>query len=167
MPDISSSIFGVSASLLGDMLQESLSALVDTDFTGCEVARRSTSEDVAMFGSHCLRHWSSIQATLALSLEEAGLTGLCKGPGRGIGMRSIGAGLGIRCDLDRLTGASAAMWMARRLGIGKARHPDSGLLWIQHWVKDRDLSVTKSLGKANPSDALTNPLSGAEIRMHL
>ena len=84
-----------------------------------------------MRGSHCIRHWSSTQATLALSSGEAELGGIAKGLSHAIGLRSIAADLGISLSLRVRTDATAAMGMARRLGIGKVRHLDTGLLWIQ------------------------------------
>ena len=50
---------------------EHLDLFVDTDFAGCKITRRSTSGGVAMYGTHCLRHWSSTQPTIALGSGEA------------------------------------------------------------------------------------------------
>ena len=86
---------------------------VDTDFAGCRVTRRSTSGGVAMRGTHCLRHWSSTQSTVALSSGEAELGGIAKGLSQGIGLRSMGADLGISLSLELCTDATAAMGMCR------------------------------------------------------
>ena len=84
-----------------------------------------------MRGSHCIRHWSTTQATLALSSGEAELTGIAKGIAQAIGLRSIASDLGIQFSLKVRTDATAAMGMSRRLGVGKVRHLDTSLLWIQ------------------------------------
>ena len=120
-----------------------------------------------MYGKHCLRHWSSTQTTLALSSGEAEITGLCKGAAQGLGLKSVAADLGISYDLELLTDATAAMGIARRLGIGKIRHLDTSILWIQQKVRDRELLLTKVPGKENPSDSLTKYLSGPELAAHL
>ena len=52
---------------------------VDTDFAGCFKTRRSTSGGVVMMGSHQIKHYSSTQATVALSSCEAELVGIVKG----------------------------------------------------------------------------------------
>ena len=92
---------------------------------------------------------------------------LCKGAAMGMGLRSVGADLGIRYQLDSLTDATAAMGIARRLGIRKIRHLDASMLWIQQRVKDNAVILTKVPGKENPSDSLTKYLSGPELAAHL
>ena len=144
-----------------------LQLFVDTDFAGCRVSRRSTSGGAAMFGQHCLKHWSSTQATLALSSGEAEITGLCKGADMGIGLRSVGDDLGIKHDIEILSDATAALGIARRLGIGKIRNLDVSLLWIQQKVREKDLTLTKVPGKSNPGYSFTKYLSGPEIQEHL
>ena len=85
----------------------------------------------------------------------------------GIGLNSVGADLGIMYHLEMLTDATAAMGIARRLGIGKIRHLDTSLLWIQQKVRNKDIALTKVAGKENPGDSFTKYLSGPEIRAHL
>ena len=98
-------------------IPELLTLNVDTDFAGCKVTRRSTSGGVAMRGGHCLRHWSSTQSTVALSSGEAELGGIAKGMSHGIGLRSVAQDLGISLKLRLRTDATAAMEMAKRLGL--------------------------------------------------
>ena len=50
-----------------------LTLCVDTDFAGCRITRRATSGGAALRGQHCIRHWSTTQATIALSSGEAEL----------------------------------------------------------------------------------------------
>ena len=132
-----------------------LDIMVDTDFAGCRVTRRSTSGGVALRGGHCVRHWSSTQPTISLSSGEAELTGLTKGATHGIGLRSIAADLGIDLKITLTTDASAALGMSRRLGVGKARHLDTSLLWIQHEFRNGNLLVEKVPGQHNCADMLT------------
>ena len=148
-------------------LPRHLQLFVDTDFAGCRVTLRSTSGGVAMFGQHCLRHWSTTLTTLALSSGEAEITGLCKGAAQGLGLRSVGNDLGITYDLELLTDAAAAMGIARRLGIGKIRHVDTSLHWVQQNVRDKEILRTKLQGKEKPCDSLTKHLSGPDLPAHL
>ena len=140
---------------------------VDTDFAGCKVTRRSTSGGVALRGTHCLRHWSSTQPTIALSSGEAELGGLSKGIAQGIGLRSIAADLGITLPLTLKTDATAAMGMARRLGIGKIRHLDTALLWVQQAVRSGEVDLQKVAGAENPGDAFTKYLPGRDLNTHM
>ena len=119
-----------------------------------------------MRGTHCLRHWSSTQTTVALSSGEAELGGIAKGMSQGLGLRSIGHDLGISLALKLWTDATAAMGMARRLGVGKIRHLDTSLLWVQQQVRTGDFTLEKVPGQENPGDALTQHLSGQELRGH-
>ena len=88
-----------------------------------------------MRGSHCLRHWSSTQTTIALSSGEAELAGIAKGLSQGMGLRAIACDLGIKLPITVRTDATAAMGMCRRLGVGKIRHLDTSLLWVQERIR--------------------------------
>ena len=144
-----------------------LTVFVDTDFAGCRVTRRSTNGGVMMRGSHCIKHWSTTQPTIALSSGEAELGGLCKGAANAIGLRSVARDLGISLRLRIRTDATAALGIARRLGIGKIRHLDTSLLWIQQKIKEKDLVVDKVLGTDNPADCLTKHVDRATMLKHL
>ena len=63
--------------------------------------------------------------------------------------------------------ATAALGIARRLGIGKIRHLDTSLLWIQQTIKDGELVVDKVLGADNPADCLTKHVDRATMVKHL
>ena len=84
-----------------------------------------------------------------------------------MGLRSIACGLGIALDITLRTDATAAIGMSRRLGVGKVRHLDTALLWVQEHVRSGDVKLHKIWGTENPSDALTKYLSGPELRGHL
>ena len=140
---------------------------VDTDFAGCRVTRRSTSGGVMLRGPHCLKHWSTTQSTIALSSGEAELGGLCKGAANAIGMRAIARDLGIDLELKLLSDATAALGISRRLGVGKIRHLDTSLLWIQQRLRDKDLSAEKVLGTDNPADVLTKHVDYATLLKHM
>jgi hypothetical protein len=154
-----------------DWLTESptdeLTVFVDTDFAGCRVTRRSTNGGTMMRGTHCIKHWSSTQPTIALSSGEAELGGLCRGAANAIGLRSVARDLGIGLSLRIRSDATAALGIARRLGIGKIRHLDTSLLWIQQKIKDGDLVVDKVLGTENPADCLTKHVDRATMLKHL
>ena len=120
-----------------------------------------------MRGSHCIKYWSTTQPTIALSSGEAELGGLCKGAANAIGLRSVARDLGISLRLRIRTDATAALGIARRLGIGKIRHLDTSLLWIQRKIKEKDLVVDKVLGADNPADCLTKHVDRATMLKHL
>ena len=143
-----------------------LTVLVGTDFAGCRVTRRSTSGGVALRRSHCVRHWSSTQPTIALSSGEAELTGLAKGATHGIGLRSIGDDLGIPLTITVKSDATAALGIARRLGVGRVRHLDTSLLWIQSKIRAGDFAVAKIDGASNCADIMTKHVDRGLLTKH-
>ena len=84
-----------------------------------------------------------------------------------MGLQSVGADLGISYSLKMFTDATAAMGMSRRLGIGKVRHLDTQLLWIQTKVRSGEIQLEKVLGVQNPADCLTKILPDPALREHM
>ena len=120
-----------------------------------------------MYGTHCIKHWSSTQTTIALSSGEAELGGLCKGASMGLGLKSVADDLGIKYDPTVQTDATAAMGMARRGGIGKVRHLDVSFLWVQERLRNKCFKLQKVLGTENISDSMTKYLDRPDLIKHL
>ena len=104
---------------------------------------------------------------LLLAVGKQSLGGLCKGATHAIGLRSIAADLGFVWSLKLMTDSTAAIGISRRLGLGKIRHLDTSLLWIQDKIRTNDVGLGKVLGTSNPADALTKYLSGPDLCKHL
>ena len=111
-----------------------------------------------LFGSHCVRHWATTQTTLSLSSGEAELHDIGRGIAQAIGLKSLYADLGVKLDLRVHSDATAAIGIARRLGLGKLRHLDCEDLWIQAKVREKEVTLIKVLGAVNPADILTKYL---------
>merc|ERR1712020_864131 len=126
-----------------------LDAWVDTDFAGCLRTRKSTSGGLAARGAHVLKHWSSMQKTIALSSGEAELAGVVKGSGEGLGIQSLARDLRIDLGLEVHADSSAAIGICRRTGIGKVRHLAVGQLWVQERVRSGDFALHKVSGELN------------------
>ena len=144
-----------------------MTVFVDTDFAGCKSTRRSTSGGVIMYGSHCIKHWSSTPTTISLSSAEAELHGIAKGASQSLGMRSIGRDLGVHTQILLLTDASAAIGIVRRRGLGKVRHLDVTDLWVQEQVRSKEIDIQKVAGADNIADALTKPLQRPTLAKHM
>ena len=144
-----------------------LTVLTDSDWAGCPRTRRSTSGGLIMRGCHTLRHWCHTQPTVALSSAEAELMSLVRGASEALGLRSLSRDVGVDCNIHILTDASAAIGMCKRTGVGKVRHLDTRLLWIQDKVRCGDLSVDKVSGLLNPADALTKHLGSEMLMGHM
>ena len=140
-----------------------MTTFVDTDFGGCHVTRRSTSGKVATRGNH----WSTTQATVALSSAETELTGTCKGASQGLGRQSLAVDLGIHLGLTILTDATAAIGICRRRGVGKVRHLAKADLWIQDRRRRKNFELVKVAGADNPAEMLTKHVNKATMVRHM
>ena len=120
-----------------------------------------------MLGGVALKHWSSTQATVALSSGEAEFTSLVKAAAEGLGIQSLAADLGWNLRVQVHTDSSAAKSMASRSGIGKIRHLCTKMLWVQDAVKVGKFKLFKIKGAENSSDILTKPKSAGEMAGHL
>jgi len=127
----------------------------DTDWAGCPKTRRSTTGGCIMIGRHTIKHWSSTQASVTLSSGEAEFHGCVKACGMGLGYQSLLRDLGLDAPLRVWTDSSAAIGICSRQGLGKLRHVDTHLLWVQQAVRQRRLELRKVAGTANPADVFT------------
>ena len=82
-------------------------------------------------------------------------------------LRSLGWDMGMSVTLTLHTDSSAAKGIAEREGIGRVRHLEVGVLWIQERIKAADFKLRKVLGTENPGDLLTKHLAGPDIEKHL
>ena len=122
-----------------------------------------------MKGKHCVKFWSKTQASIALSTAEAELVALVKGVCEAKGIASLmkdltGEETGV---IGTYTDASAAIGIVQRKGLGKVRHIDVGILWIQQNQKDGEVEVQKVNGKMNPADVFTKHVPGEVMWRHL
>ena len=120
-----------------------------------------------MFGNHCIKTWSSTQATIALSSAEAEYYALVKAGSVALGMRAMYKDLKVGVSLDLITDATGAKGIATRKGLGKLRHVEVHLLWLQHHVADGNFTVYKIDGKKNPADLLTKHLCQDDMKRHM
>ena len=78
---------------------EAIDVYTDTDWSGCPKTRKSTSGGCVMVGTHAVKHWSSTQASIALSSGEAEFAGVIRGAGQGLGYQALLRDLGIEMPL--------------------------------------------------------------------
>ena len=146
---------------------DEIKVIVDSDWAGCVDTRKSTNGGCIMVGDVCLKAWSTTQRVVALSSGEAEYYAAVKGASEGLGFLAGCADLGI-CEegavsIKVLTDSSACKGICQRTGLGKVRHIDVALLWLQDLVRKGRLSIRKVPGKSNVADMLTKYLSGGRI----
>ena len=65
------------------------------------------------------------------------------------------------------TDASATIGIAQRLGVGKVRHIDVGMLWVQQNQRNGEIDVRKVGTRSNPADVFTKHVPGEVVWRHL
>ena len=119
-----------------------------------------------MLGTHLLKGWSKTQTLIALSSGESELYATLKAASEGLGMMSVARDLGISLSGEVWGDASAALGIIKRRGLGKTRHIDTGLLWIQEVAAEKRLKFGKVLGRDNPADLFTKYLDWDTMHRH-
>ena len=105
-----------------------------------------------------LKSWCTTQPTVALSSAEAELVAAVRGAAEGLFVHALARDFGCDCRLEFHLDSSAAIGIRRRTGVGKIRHLDTRLLWIQERVQSCEIKIVKVAGVVNPADLLTKHL---------
>jgi hypothetical protein len=140
---------------------------VDSDWAGCKATRKSTSGGVLKVGQHVIKTWSSTQSTVATSSGEAELLAMYDGTARGVGLLSILSEIRIDPALSSVrvcTHSAVAKSFTATRGLGRTRHVDVKLLWLQVLVHKGRLKVHKISGVCNFADALTKYHGAWQLR---
>ena len=82
-------------------------------------------------------------------------------------MRAMYRDLRVDVQLELATDATGAKGIATRKGLGKLRHVEVHLLWLQHHVANGDFALNKVDGKKNPADLLTKHLCQEDMKKHM
>ena len=119
-------------------------------------------------GTIACKTYSSTQATIALSSAEAEYYAMVKAGSVALGLKAMYGDFGVPAKTKYLyTDASGAKGIALRRGLGKLRHVDVHLLWLQHQVSSGVFKVYKVDGKSNPADLMTKYLTQEPSNGHM
>ena len=136
--------------------------IVDSDWSGCSQTRTSTNGGIIMVGDVCLKAWSTTQRVVVLCSGEAEYYAAIKGASEGLGLLAGCADLGSwttgAVSLRVLTNSSACKGIFQRTGLGKIRHIDVAILWLQDLVRKGKIQMSRIPGKENTADLLTKYL---------
>ena len=117
-----------------------------------------------MVGAHLLKCWRFTQAGVATRSCEAEFYGAVKGASTGSGMKAF-RDIGYSLPLRLWTDSSAAVGICSRQGLGKSRHLECNIFWIQQRIRHGDLEARKFAGEVKPADLYTKHLeSKAKIK---
>ena len=141
--------------------------LVDSDFAGDALSRKSTTGLVALVGGHLVKSSSTLQSLIALSVGEAEFYAVVKGAAIGLSLRAIYSDYGMDMEVEIHSDSTTAGSLTDRLGAGpRTNHLDTRYLWVQERVQDKDLRVVKVHTSKNLSDAGTKPVTAKVLEQH-
>ena len=118
-------------------------------------------------GGTAVKTWSRRQATIALSSGEAEYCAVVKATAEALGVQALARDLGEELDVYVFTDSSAARGVANRLGLGKLRHVDVRLLWVQELVRSGRIKLRRVKGEHNPADMLTKAKAWNDVKYQL
>lgn len=147
-------------------VQKVLKTLIDADWVGCRATRKSTTAGCVMLGRHALKGWSKTQSLIVLSSGESELYVALKASAETLGLVALLQDLGYTTRGEIWGDASGVLGIIHRRGLGKIRHIDTGLLWIQQIAVDQGFKYLKVLGGDNPADLYTKFLDAASSDTH-
>ncbi|CAE7289458.1 unnamed protein product [Symbiodinium sp. CCMP2592] len=154
----------------GELVIESIT---DADWAGCKRTRRSRTSIQLFVGGSMVASYVRSQRSIALSSGESEFIAMVGGSGEALYVaecvRFLAEGANVEVTVKARTDSAACRGIAQRVGCGRIRHIDTGLLWIQQAVKAKKLSVGVVPGYCNTADLGTKPLQGPRIRelLHL
>ena len=120
-----------------------------------------------MWGGTCLKTWSTTQTVVAMSSGEAEYYAAFKDCAEGLAIKSMCKDLGIELDVRLWTDSTACKGICNRAGIGKLKHIDVQLLWLQDAVRKGIVELVKVRGDVNPADLMTKHLDRTTAEKHL
>ena len=144
-----------------------LNMYVDSDHIGDIVTRQGTTGYIAYAGKLAVKGGSGTHTTPALSTGEDEYYSIVRGGSEGLGLKSMSEDLGVQLSVHIYTDSSAAKGLSNRLGLSRIRHLAARLLWIQHYLKKKLLTMHKVLGTENPSDMCTKHMTKASLDKYM
>eukprot|EP00435_Cladocopium_sp_Y103_P020535 s1163_g5.t1 len=138
--------------------------MTDSDWATDRQSRRSKSASHVYVGNCLLYSFTRRQTVVAQSSAEAEYYATTSGVSEGILIRKVLAFFNLPLGLRSVTDSAANNAMAHRLGVGKIRHLETKVLWLQHLVYNGLLTMSWSPGKYNNSDLGTKVLQKARFQ---
>ena len=151
-----------------EQLVKRLEVYTDSDWASDQVTRKSTSGAVIMVEGMRLHAQSRDQASVALSSCEAEVMAASEGIKEALLLQEVlmFAGLG-HCEIEVKMDTSAAHAFFHRRGVGRTKHRDSRILWLQDLIAAGGVRLTKIPRTQNLADMLTHTPGAKELEVFL
>ena len=143
-----------------------LEVATDADWSGDKVTRSSTSAGVVFLGGNWIHSFSRTQRNVTLSSTESEYVALVAGASEGLLLKAVLENLtGQKVKLVLWCDNSAAVAICHREGVGKIKHLEGKLMWLQQRVGRNEIEIRRVPTKWNPADLGTKSLTGARVRL--
>lgn len=144
-----------------------LECYCDSNWAGSKVTRKSTTSGMVFLNGNLILSMCKTQATVALSSCEAELMAITHMTAESIMISNVcrfllkipGYVISPEFDFVVYTDSLSAKSIAQRRGVGRLKHLDIRLLWIQRFVKERFLRLKKIATVDNVADLNTKNLT--------
>ena len=141
-----------------------LEVITDADYAGNKDDRKSTSSFQVFLDSSLIESRVRSQKAIALSSGESEFVAMVGGSSEGNLIKHlVKFAIGEVTDTRVRSDSSTARSMATRRGIGRVRHLDASLLWIQQKERQKELQVSAVPSEINPADLGTKILTKARL----
>ena len=139
--------------------QHLVEVVTDADYAGNQHDRKSTSSFQIFIDGNLVESKVRSQKAISLSSGEAEFVAMVAGCSEGLLIKHLWQQLtGQLCVLKIRSDSSAARAMTQRQGIGRVRHLDASLLWIQQKEKEKTVTVASIPTDLNCADLGTKCL---------
>ena len=145
-----------------------LESASDSDWSSNKEHRKSTSAGIHLINGFYMFGSSRTQRTVSLSSCEAELHGMVSALADGIYIsRCLSFLTGADVSHYLLTDSSSARQLASKQGVGKVRHLDGKILWIQQHVLSGDVFLQQLPTAWNVADLCTKALPQQRVKVLL
>ena len=138
--------------------------VTDADYAGNKNDRRSTASFQIFIDGNLMESRVRSQKAIALSSGESEFVAIVAGCSDGLLIRHLWmAMVGEPCEMRIRSDSSAARAMVQRQGIGRVRHLDAALLWVQQKEKDKVFCAAAIGTELNCADVGTKNLTRSRL----
>ena len=142
-----------------------LEIVTDSDHAGNKNDRKSTTSMQLYLDGNLIDSKVRSQKAIALSSGESEFMALLAGCSEGMLLRHLWNQItGGNCKTKARSDSSAARGMTQRQGIGRVRHMDAAMLWIQQKERDKIIQVGPIPTDLNSADIGTKNLPNKRLR---
>ena len=152
----------------GGRMVKRLELYTDSDWASDQVTRKSTSGAVIMAEGMRLHAHSRGQASVALSSCEAEVMAASEGIKEALLLQEVLMFVGLgHYEIEIKVDSSAAHAFFHRRGVGRMKHIDSRILWLQDLIAAGGVRLKKIPRTQNLADMLTHTPSAKELEVFL